>query len=115
MSASEHHPTMSREELLALVAEWQRQIAPLSASHEALRVELEQRKRSEKRQAAPCARGKRATAPKRSGRKPGEGPFCYRATPPPEAITEPPVDVQVRLEGCPTCGAPWAEERVDCV
>jgi transposase len=115
MIEPEDLPPMSREELLALVAELQRQIAALTASHEALRAELEQLKRSEKRPAAPFSKGIRATAPKRPGRQPGEGPFRSRATPPPEAITESPVDVQVTLDGCPTCGGLLAEERVDFV
>lgn len=108
MSEPEHHPTRSREELLALVAELPRQIAALTTGHEALHAELEPLKRSEKRQAAPFSKGTRATAPKRPSRKSGEGPFRDRATPPPEAITELPVDVQVTLDGCPTCGAPLA-------
>jgi transposase len=115
MIEAEHLPTMSREDLLALVTELQRQIAALTASNEALRAELEQLKRSGKRQAAPFSKGTRATAPKRPGRKPGEGPFRYRDPPPPEAITEPAVDVKVTLDGCPSCGGPLEEERVDFV
>jgi hypothetical protein len=115
MSESEHLPTLSREELLALVAALERQISALTASNEALRAELEQLMRSGKRQAAPFSKGTRATAPKRPGRKPGSGPFHYRDAPPPEAITEPPVDVKVTRDGCPTCGGPLEEERVDCV
>jgi transposase len=115
MIEAEHLPTMSREDLLALVTELQRQIAALTASNEALRAELELLKRSGKRQAAPFSKGTRATAPKRPGRKPGEGPFRYRDPPPPEAITEPAVDVKVTLDGCPSCGGPLEEERVDFV
>jgi Carbamoyltransferase N-terminus len=55
----------------------------------------------------------RVTEPKRPGRKPGTGPFQYREEPLPETLTEPPVDVKVPLEACPTCGRPLVEERID--
>jgi transposase len=106
-------PTLSREELLALVAELQRQIAELRASNEALRAEIDQLKRAGKRQAAPFSTGTRAAEPKPPGRKPGSGTFRYREAPPPEAITAPPVDVKVTVDACPTCGGPLEEERVD--
>ena len=112
--------SLSQEERLALVAELQRQnaalqrqVAELTASHEALHAEIEQLKRGGKRQAAPFSKGTRESAPKRPGRKPGSGTFRSREAPPPEAITEPPVDVQVTLEACPACGGPLEEERVD--
>ncbi len=104
---------LSREDLLALVAELQRQIAELTATNEALRAEIEELKRSGKRQAAPFSKGTRVTAPKPPGRKPGSGTFRYREAPSLEAITEPPVDVTVTLEACPACGGPLVEERVD--
>jgi cell division protein FtsB len=43
---------LSYEELLALVAELQRQVAELRASNEALRAEIEQLTRGGKRQAS---------------------------------------------------------------
>jgi transposase len=106
-------PTLSREELLALVVELQRQIAELRASHEALHAEIEQLKRGGKRQAAPFSKGTRVAEPKAPGRKPGSGTFRYREAPRPEEITEPPVDVRVPVDACPACGGPLAEERVD--
>jgi transposase len=106
-------PALSREELLALVGELQRQLAELRASHEALCAELDQLTRGGKRQAAPFSKGTRVMDPKPPGRKPGSGTFRYREAPPPEAITEPPVDVPVLLDACPTCGGPLVEERVD--
>jgi hypothetical protein len=99
-------PTLSREELLALVAELQRQIA-------ALRAEIDALKRGGKRQAAPFSTGSRVAEPKRPGRKPGSGTFRSRAAPRPEAITERPVDVQVSRDACPACGGPLEEARVD--
>jgi transposase len=113
MIEPEHRPMLSREDLLALVAELQRQIAALTATNEALRAEIDQLKRGGKRQAAPFSKGTRVTEPKPPGRKPGSGTFCYREAPPPEAITEPPVGVPVTLDACPTCGGPLEEERVD--
>lgn len=104
---------LSREDLLALVAGLQRQIAELTATVEALRTELDHVKRSGKRQAAPFSRGTRVAHPKPPGRKPGTGTFRIREAPPPEAITEPPVDVQVTLHACPACGGPLAEARVE--
>jgi hypothetical protein len=104
---------LSREDLLALGAALQRQIAELTASHEALRAEIEQLRQAGKRQAAPFSKDTRVAKPKRPGRQPGTGPFHNREAPPPEAITEPAIDVKVALEACPTCGGPLAEERVD--
>jgi transposase len=98
--------SLSREDLLALVAELQRQIAEL-------RAEIEQLKRGGKRQAAPFSKGTRVADPKPPGRKPGSGTFRSREAPPPEAVTEPPVEIRVTLDMCPACGGPLAEERVD--
>jgi transposase len=106
-------PTLSREELLAVVAELQRQITELRARNEGLRAELDQLTRAGKRQAAPFSKGSRAAEPKPPGRNPSAGTFRYRAAAPPEAITEPPGDVPVRHDACPDCGGPRAEERVD--
>ena len=115
MSEPKDLPALSREELLALVVERQRQIAEWRASNEALRAEIEQLKGGGKRQAAPFSRGTRVTDPKSPGRQPGSGTFRDREAPPPEALTAPPVAVQVTPDGCPTCGGPLAEERVDFV
>jgi transposase len=113
MSEPKDLPTLTREELLAWVVARQRQIAELRTSHEAVRAELDQLTRGGRRQAAPFSRGIRVTDPKPPGRKPGCGTFRYRDAPPPETVTEPPVEVLVTRAGCPTCGGPLAEERVD--
>ena len=113
MIEPDHLPMLSREDLLALVAERQRQIAELTATNEALRAEIDQLKRGGKRQAAPFSQGTRVAKPKPPGRKPGGGTFRSREVPPPEAITEPPVDVPVTLDAGPQCGGPLEEERVD--
>jgi len=64
-------PALSREELLALVVELQRQMTEL-------RAEIDQLKRGGKRQAAPFSKGTRVAKPKPPGRKPGAGPFRSR-------------------------------------
>ena len=114
MTPPENLTFLSRDELLALLVELQRQIAELTARNAALQAEIEQLRRGAKRQAAPFSKGTRVANPKRPGRKPGAGPFHYRGAPLPEQITEPPVDVPVTLAACPACGGPRAEERVDC-
>jgi transposase len=105
--------SLSREELLVLVAQLERQVAQLSASLEKLQAENAQLQRSTKRQAAPFSKGTRQSKPKRPGRQPGEGIFSFRQVPRPEEITEPPVNVPVTLDSCPSCGGRLAEERVD--
>lgn len=106
MSEPRDLPALSREELLALVVELQRQITEL-------RAEIDQLTRGGKRQAAPFSKGTRESAPKRPGRKPSSGTFRYREAPSAETITQPPVDVKVTVDACPTCGGPLAEEYVD--
>jgi transposase len=120
MCSSENPDLLSREDLLALVAELRRQVAGLQrqleearATVEILRGEVAQLQRSAKRQAAPFSRGTRTRQPKRPGRKPGQGTFSFRRAPRPEEITEPPVNVPVILEACPGCGGRLVEERVD--
>jgi transposase len=104
---------MSREELLVLVAQLERQVAQLSARLEALQAENAQLQRSTKRQAAPFSKGTRESKPKRPGPKPGAGTFSFRQAPRPEEITESPLNVPVTLDSCPSGGGRLAEERVD--
>src|ERR671915_2181589 len=113
MSSLEDLESLSREELLALLAELQRQVAELTASNASLRSEIAELKRSTKRQAAPFSKGTRVSNPKRPGRQPREGTFSFRQAPKPEEITEPPVEVPVTLASCPGCGGKLAEKRVD--
>jgi hypothetical protein len=115
MTPSEYPTSLSRDELLALVAVLQRQVAALTAANEALRTDIARLSRDAKRQAAPFSKGTRVARPQRPGRKPGAGPFHSREAPPPEQITEAPVDVPVTLAACPVCGGPLEEERVDVV
>jgi transposase len=120
MTLPEDTASLSREELLALVAQLQQQVsqlqrhvAQLAASKETLQAENAELKRGAKRQAAPFSKGTRVSQPKRPGRKLGQGTFSFRQTPRPEEITEPPVDVPVTLECCPRCGGKLAEQQVD--
>jgi hypothetical protein len=113
MSSLEDLESLSREELLALLAELQRQVAELTASNASLRSEIPELQRRTKRQAAPFSKGTRVNKPKRPGRKPGEGTFSFRQAPKLEEITEPPVEVLVSQETCPGSGGRLAEERVD--
>lgn len=115
MITPEHLTSLSREDLLTLVAELQHQLATLTARNEVLQVEIERLTRGAKRQAAPFSKGRRVTTPKPPGRKPGAGTFCTREAPLPEDITEPPVDVPVLIDVCPACGGTLVEERVDMV
>jgi transposase len=115
MSLPEDIASLSREELLALVAEQQRQIAGLRAQLEEativvekLRAAVTELQRSSKRQATPFSKGNRAQQPKRPGRKPGKGTFSFRQAPRPEEITGPPVDVPVIQKACPACGGQLA-------
>jgi transposase len=85
--------SLSREELLVLVAQLERQVAQLSASLEVLQAENAQLQRRNQRQAAPFSKGTRVSQPKRPGRKPGSGTFSFRQAPKLEKITEPPVEV----------------------
>jgi hypothetical protein len=113
MNIPENLASLGREALLALVVEQQHQLAALMARVDALPAEIERLRRSTKRQAAPFSKGTRVANPKRPGRKPGAGPFCYREPPLPAQITEPPVEVPVTLEACPACGGRLEEVRVD--
>jgi transposase len=120
MTSPEDIASLSREDLLALVAELQhqvavlqKQVAELATRNEALAAENDQLKRSAKRQATPFSKGTRTREPRRPGRKPGEGIFSFRQAPRPEDITDPPVDVLVTRESCSQCGSKLKEERVD--
>ncbi len=120
MRLPEDIASLSREDLLRLVAEQQRlidqlqsQVTTLTTTIEALRAKNAQLRRSTKRQAAPFSKGTRVSKPKRPGRKPGSGAFSFRQAPQPEEITEPPVDVPITLEACPACGGRLEEEQVD--
>jgi transposase len=93
---------LSREELIALVRELQRQNAQL-------REEIERLKRWQRRQAAPFSKQQRVQNPKKPGRKKGQGPFRHR-----EAPTNPARTVDAEAPACcPFCGGPLEQEGVE--
>jgi len=87
--------SLSREDLIRLILEVYRQ-------NEELRKQIEDLRRKDKRSAAPFSKGERKQNPKRPGRKPGQGVFSRRPSPP--ASSAPPVDVPVEETCCPFCG-----------
>ena len=93
----------SREDLIRLIVDLQRQV-------EALRKEIEALRRKDKRSAAPFSKGTRKKDPKRPGRKPGQGDFSRRQ-PPSAASSGPPVDVPVEETMCPFCGGRLEQEE----
>ena len=95
---------LSRDDLVKLVLAQQHQIAELTAKIEALQAEVERLKRAGQRQAAPFSKGTRVTAPKKPGRKPGQGRFRYRAAPEQATLPGSAIEVPVTLSACPACG-----------
>jgi hypothetical protein len=95
---------LSREELLEINRQLQRQ-------NERLRAEVERLKK--KLSAAPFAKGTRKKNPQRPGRKPGQGRFARRPAPSPAASTAS-TRVPVEESCCPFCGGAWgaSEEEV---
>lgn len=112
--------SLSREELLVLVAELleqnrelQEDVIKLRKGNEELQAKVEELEREGRKQAAPFSKGKRVKRRKRSGRKKGQGIFRHREIPLPEEISEPPVDVPVEEKACPECGGELEPERTD--
>jgi hypothetical protein len=97
--------SMSREELLVLVAQLERQVAQLSASLEVLQTENAQLQLRNQRQGAPFSKGARGSQPKRPSRKPGEGTFSSGK----EAASRPPPPLRTGYESFPSSGSSrWA-------
>jgi transposase len=113
MNPLEDLNSLSREELLVLVAQLLHKLGELEATVQELQGEVERLTREKKRQAAPFSKGTRLQQPKRPGRKPGQGTFSFRHAPSSETITEPPVEVPVTLQSCPGCGSQLVQRRVD--
>jgi transposase len=95
---------LSRDDLIRLILDLQRQIDELRKQNEELR-------RKDKRSAAPFSKGERKKNPKRPGRKPGRGEFSRRQQPPADASNCPPVDVPVEQTLCPFCGGRLEREE----
>ena len=114
MTLPEHLTPLIRDELLALVVNQQRQIVELTARIEPCKLRSSGSHAVRSAKQPLFLKGTRVSTPKRPGRKPGSGLFCYREPPRPEQLTEPLVDVPVTLDACPDCGGPLVEERIDC-
>lgn len=95
---------LSRDDLVELVLKQQHQIAELMAKVEALQAEVERLQGEGQRSAAPVSKGTRVAAPKKPGRKPGKGLFCYRAAPERAPLPVSSIEVPVTLSACPACG-----------
>jgi transposase len=96
--------SLSRDDLIGLILELQRQIGELRKQNEELR-------RKDKRSAAPFSKGERKKNPKRPGRKPGQGEFSRRQVPLAGARSGPPVEVPVEETRCPFCGGSLEREE----
>ena len=85
-------------------------VARLEATVRRLEAAVAAAERRQHRSAAPYSKGpdRRTAAPQRPGRRPGEGPFGFRAAPAPETITDA-VVVPVTRTDCPDCGASLGE------
>src|SRR5882672_7851486 len=94
--------SLSRDDLIRLILELQRQIEDLRKQNEELR-------RKDKRSAAPFSKGERKKNPKRPGRKPGQGEISRRSGPPADARSATPVDFSVESTRCQVCGQQGAE------
>jgi transposase len=95
---------LSRDDLVKLVLAQQHQIAELTAKVEALQTEVERLQREGQRLAAPFSKGTRVAAPKKPGRKPGQGLFRYRVAPEQAPRPVAPIEVPVTPCPCPACG-----------
>ncbi|HZA24868.1 MAG TPA: hypothetical protein VFA32_20105 [Dehalococcoidia bacterium] len=103
MNTLEDIALLSREELLVLVTEQQRQIIQLhgqlaeaTTTIKTLQVEGIGSSGG-KAPGSPFSKGARVSKPKRPGPQPGSGTFSFRQTPQPKEITGPPVEVPVIL------------------
>lgn len=105
-SSLTHRPTY--EELLAENARLRRRVTELEATVAQLRCQVEELRRSSKRQAAPFSKGQPKEHPRRPGRKPGHPP-AHRAVPEQVDRVE---DVPLPVAVCPDCGGVIAEVEV---
>lgn len=96
---------LSREELLEILRQQQREIERLQNENERLKKKLS---------AAPFAKGTHQKNPKRPGRKPGQGRFARRPAPRQGAPVES-VRVPVEEPCCPFCGGPWGAPEEELV
>jgi transposase len=105
-------PSPSYEELVLLVQQQRQQLEALTAVVARLRTELEEARRTPRRQAAPFRKGPPKPDPRRPGRKAGDrhGRHGHRPPPPPDQIDE--VHEACLPETCPHCAGAVVE--TDC-
>jgi transposase len=89
-------------ELEAQLAQAQAIIQKMQKQLERLQAEVDALRRAGKRQATPFARRKWVAAPRKPGRKAGQGKFAHREKPEAEQVQRTQV---TPLEGCPECGS----------
>ncbi len=88
------------------------EVARLTSTVARLRARLDEARRAAKRQAAPFAKGRPVSRPRRPGRKPGPGYGVKARRPVPDRVDR---VIAVPLpEVCPDCGGPVITERVAC-
>jgi transposase len=104
--------TPTSEALLARIERLERENADLREKLAAALAEIERLQRSGKRQATPFSRGTRKEQPQKPGRKPGQGPFSFRAAPAPETVTAR-VAVPLVATACPACGGALLPAEAD--
>src|SRR2546428_8290768 len=114
MSMAEEYEGWPRADLVHLIQTQQQLIEELRAEIQGLRAELDEVKRSGKRQATPFSKGKRKKDPKKPGRRPGQGLFRFRAPPRAEELSGPPVEVELEQRLCP-CGGQLEPEGIETV
>ena len=119
MCSDKDIPPCQHDDLIAQVGRQQAEIARLQdrntrqlATIRELQKQLVEAQRAGKRQAAPFSKGKRATKPRRPGRRPGMGSFSFRKPPSHDELTEPIIDVSVSGDSCRGCGGRLEHEGV---
>ncbi len=80
-------PSPQDLDLTAELARLRAENARLQEQLAAALAEIERLRRAGKRQATPFSTGTRTPQPQKPGRKPGQGPFTYRAAPVPDSVT----------------------------
>ena len=94
--------------LQAQSAQFQQQIAEFREQVAQLQQQIAELERAGKRQATPFARRKRSAAPKKPGRKAGQGLFEYRTRPTPQEVSE---TKESPLDKCPQCGGELTDRK----
>jgi transposase len=106
--------TPTVEALLARIERLERENADLREKLAAALAEIERLKRRGQRQATPFSTGTRTAQPRKPGRKPGQGPFTFRAAPEAATVTAR-MAVPLEATACPACGGALLPAAADLV